>query len=279
MSSFFLKKPSSPRSSSPSSSSPFASTTAVAATRSSPPASSAFSMLSLSNRSINKLPPPILEEGESIPTISLSGGDSTPIISRKTKMVEGGKVTTPTLPTQLSTVVFYLNNISDICAGAIGVTGVKFCCRGSDCTIKLHKTNKCILAQPGLYIKANDTEVFITPHVSKWHLNDEMIKEFLQHSFNDDELKTKFAGYSNFADDEIMLKELPQRLDDLKYASTKTPSVKRCKLDLTQDLDEILKPSTLDEDAKAPSIETQQKTIEGILKILPLITIDYHFSQ
>ena len=92
---------------------------------------------------------------------------------------------------------------------------------------------------------------------------------WLRNLFNNDELKAKFTGYNDFAEDKVTLLELPKRLNDLKYASAKTPSVKRCKIDLTQDLDEILKPSPPSaDDDKTPSISNLQRPWRGVSGII-----------
>ena len=92
---------------------------------------------------------------------------------------------------------FFLNSVHDICGGNIGATGLKFCCRGKDCTIAKHRSSKNTSIQPGVYVKDSSFEAFVDPFVDKLQLSKDTVQELLLHESVDDELMSKFVAFKD----------------------------------------------------------------------------------
>lgn len=146
------------------------------------------------------------------------------------------------LPYKTSKTVMYVGDVESVCRGLIGTSGTKFCMRVG-CVVRGHKSNKFEGMEPGLYVKHNDNEAYLSPMVPKSSVSDSVIETFLQRSWSDSrEVVRYFDHVTSIQDDPKQVitnfTELDLREAEVKAAlATKTPARKRRNQDHEDNLD------------------------------------------
>ena len=168
--------------------------------------------------------------------------------------------------------VFLCTEVEEVCGGLIGA-GSKFCCRGkTKCTISSHKRRPFQDLAPGLYVKADEHELYTSPILDTHPCSEEVIQAFLSKDFED--VREIIRYFSIVADSETFVtyfSDLESKNEEMKASLMgKTPS-KRRKVDILGQYEDLMDEYNRQGEGSSVDADIPDTALERISAMLQII--------